>query len=413
MRKSNFVYLIFHTFTADLLFWIVIDNLFLSTVKGFSAFQIVLVTLLGLVFSLLLYPLTNYIVKKTSNKTSIILAALCYVIAISLFMVCDNIIGFIVGQTFYSLSSPFKTVSSVMLKNNLKEQGKSEEFVKWKSYGKLSYATITLIVSIIAGFLFNVNAYLPLVLSLCCALIGLIFSFIYQDSNVKEENDKIQEETKTPLYKNRIMFLIMLMNIIAVGTYIFLQQKATLLIQYVLEDVQIDIAKISIIISGIVFGSRLCRVISNLIYPKIYKTINNKHKIVLVISLLILSSNLLFAIGANLNINYIVKLILITIGFYIILSVRDLYAVTEDEIIRKSIPANQQKQAYVLANIYGKFGRLASNAFALVILGFMPLNVVYALMLVLAVGQIFICIPLSNNFKIKNEIRTYGGNINE
>lgn len=405
MRKSNIIYLIFHTFTADLLFWIVIDNLFLSTVKGFSAFQIVLVTLLGLAFSLLLYPLTNYIVKKTSNKTSIVLAALCHVIAISLFMVCNNIIGFIIGQTFYSLSSPFKTVSSVMLKNNLKEQGKIEDFVKWKSYGKLGYATITLIVSMVAGVLFNIHAYLPLILSLGFAIIGLVFSFIYSDSNQKEETINIKQNSVS-LFKNKTMILIMLMNIIAVGTYIFLQQKATLLIQYVLEDVNVNISKISLIISGIVFGSRLCRVIANLIYPKVYKNMTNKYKIVMVISSLILVSNLLFAIGANLNISYTIKIILITVGFYIILSVRDLYAVTEDEIIRKSIPASEQKQAYVLANIYGKFGRLTSNIFALIILGFMPLNIVYALMLVLAITQIFICLPLSRHFKNVDQIES-------
>ncbi len=140
MRKSNWVYVIHQTFSSGLLFWIVIDNLFLTTVKGFEAFQIILITMLGIAFSLLFYPLTNYIIKKTNNKTSIILGSLCYCVAITLFMVCNTIYGFIIGQTVYNLSSPFRTVSSVMLKNNLKEQNRQEDFVKWQSYSKLGYA---------------------------------------------------------------------------------------------------------------------------------------------------------------------------------------------------------------------------------------------------------------------------------
>ncbi len=398
MRKSNWLYVIYHSFTSDLLFWIVIDNLFLTTVKGFEAFEIVLITMLGIAFSLLFYPLTNFIVKKTSNKTSIILGSLCYCIAITLFMTCNTIYGFIIGQVVYNLSSPFRMVANVMLKNNLKEQNKQDDFVKWQSYGKLGYAIITLIISLFAGVLFNVYAYLPMILSLVCAIIGLCLAIVYSDSSKKEEEIKESVKIKS-LVKNKTMILIMLMNLVAVGTYVFLQGKATLLIQYVCEDVNIDVAKISLIVSGLVFGSRLVRVISNLVFPKIYNKVQNKSKIVLTISLLILISNLCFAIGGNINAHYILKLVIITIGFYIILSVRDMYAVTENKIITTNLQENEQKQAFVLANIYGKFGRLLSNAFALLILGFMPLNILYICMLVFAVGQIFICIPLSKYFK--------------
>ena len=398
MRKSNWLYVIYHSFTSDLLFWIVIDNLFLTTVKSFEAFEIVLITMLGIAFSLLFYPLTNFIVKKTSNKTSIILGSLCYCVAITLFMTCNTIYGFIIGQVIYNLSSPFRMVANVMLKNNLKEQNKQDDFVKWQSYGKLGYAIITLVISLFAGVLFNIYAYLPMILSLICAVIGLCLAIVYSDSSKKEAEIKESVKIKS-LVKNKTMILIMLMNLVAVGTYVFLQGKATLLIQYVCEDVKIDIAKISLIVSGLVFGSRLVRVISNLVFPKIYNKVQNKSKIVLTISLLIFISNLCFAIGGNINAHYILKLVIITIGFYIILSVRDMYAVTENKIITTNLQENEQKQAFVLANIYGKFGRLLSNAFALLILGFMPLNILYIFMLVFAVGQIFICIPLSKYFK--------------
>lgn len=398
MRKSNWLYVVYHSFTSDLLFWIVIDNLFLTTVKGFSAFDIVLITMLGIAFSLLLYPLTNLIVKKTSNKTSIIIGSLCYCVAVSLFMCCNSIYGFIIGQTIYNLSSPFRMVANVMLKNNLKEQGKQSEFVSWQSYGKLGYSIITLIISIFAGVLFNVNAYLPMILSLLCALVGLSLSVFYSDSSVKQEEIVADIKIKS-IIKNKTMILIMLMNFLAVGTYVFLQGKATLLIQYVLEDVNIDVASISLIVSSLVFGSRLVRVIANWVFPKIYNNVQGKPKILLTIGALILLSNLCFAIGGNISANHIVKIVIITIGFYLILSVRDMYAVTENKIITTKLDDREQKQAFVLSNIYGKFGRLLVNVFALIILGFMSLNTLFICMLAFSLAQIFVCIPLSKYLK--------------
>ena len=312
-------------------------------------------------------------------------------------MMCNTIYGFIIGQIIYNLSSPFKVVSNVMLKNNLDETNKQDQFVKWQSYGRLGYSIITLAVSLLAGILFNVNAYIPMILSLFCSLIGLLLSFTYSDSSIKEEtNDSMQIKS---LLKNKIMILILLANLIAVGTYLFLQGKATLLIQFVCQEGNIDIAKISLIVSAIVFTTRLFRVIFNLIFPTIYNRVNNKSNVVLAISILILISNIVFALGGNIDSSYILKLVLITLGFYIILSVRDMYAVKENKIIVSNIEEKEQKEAFVLANIYGKLGQLLSNAFALVILGFLSLNILYICILSFSIIQIFIYIPLSKYLK--------------
>lgn len=397
-KKSKWLYVLYCSFTSDLLFWIVINNLFLTTVKGFSVNNIVLITMIGLGGSLLFYPLTNLIVKKTKNKASIIIGSICYCVAIILFMVCNSIYGFIIGEIIYQISSPFRMVSSVMLKNNLKEQGKDEEYVKCQSYGKLGYAILTMIISLFAGALFNVWAFLPMILSLVFAVVGLVLSCIYTDNAQKQEEQKTSIKI-TSLIKNKVMILILFMNIFAVGTYVFLHGKSTLLIQIVCQNAEFNIATISLIVSALVFGSRIVRVLSNLLFPKIYKFVKNKQKIVIVLGFLILLSSIMFAIGSNINAHYILKLILITIGFYIILSVRDIYAVAENKIITSKIEENAQKQAFVLADIYGKIGKLLTNAFALVVLEVLSLNMLYICLLVFTIAQIFVCIPLSKYLK--------------
>lgn len=397
MKKNNWLYVLYQSFTSDLLFWIVIDNLYLTTVKGFEAFQVVLITMLGIVFSLILYPLTNIVVKKTNNKTSIILGSVCYIIAIILFVFCKSIYGFIIAQTFYNMSNPFRAVSSIMLKNNLKKLDCQDQFVKWQSYGKLGYSIITLIISLFAGVLFNVYAYLPLILAFVGAVVGLIFAILYKDVST-EQTQTVENVKIIPVMLNKTMILIFLMNVITVGTFVFLQTRATLLIQYICQEATIDLKNISLIVSAIVFGSRIIRVVSNAVFPKIYKKINSKPKIIIFISICILLSNIFFAIGGNISSHYVIKLVFITIGFYIILAVRDCYSVSESKIIASNIDEDKQKQAFVLAGIYEKMGRLFSNGFALIFLGFLPINMVYVCMLALGISQIFISVILAKKF---------------
>jgi hypothetical protein len=385
----------------DLLFWIVVDNLFLTTVKGMSAFNVVLITTIGLAFSIFCYPLTNLIVKKTSNKLCIILGSICNLISILMYTLCNNLVWFIVAASIYNLSSPLRQSAAVMLENNLKEQNRENEYVKWNSYGRLGYSFITMVIALFAGSLFNVWAYLPMVLSIACAVVGLALAIIYSEPKTEVVETANNQSIKS-IITSKLMILIFLMNLIAVGLWVFLQTKSTLLIQFVCDDAGIELSTISLIVSGIVFGSRICRLVSNLIFPKIYKKVKNKSKIIIVISILIAISSICFAVGGNINANLYVQLALIAVGLFIIISVRDIYGTLENRIVITNLPENQQKQAIVLSNIYGKCGRLVANAFALLVLGFASLNKVYLYLLIFGLLQIFICIFLSKYLKNEN-----------
>lgn len=404
MRKSNLTYVFYQTFNLDLLFWIVIDNLFLTTVKGLGAFDIVLVTMVGLGLAILFYPLVNLIVKKISNKACIIISTSALMLAITIFTVCNSIYFFMFAQFLYCISSPFKQVSSVMLKNNLKEQNKEGDFVKWQSYGRLGYSIITLVVSLVAGFAFNVSPYLPMILSFTCTVIGLVFAIIYTEPKIckqeeQQNNTHKNEVSIKSLVTNKTLILLLLFNIFGVGAFMFMQSKSTLLIQYACENINMDIATISLVVSGIVFGSRVIRMLSNLFYPKIFEKVKNKRKIFIAMSLCLLLSGIFFAVGSYISTNFIVELIFITLGFYIILSIRDIYAVTESKIILNNLNDAEQKQAYVMASFFTLIGRLVVHAFALLILAYFSLEVLCIFMLIFSISQMIVGFYLSKYLK--------------
>ena len=414
LKFSNITYVLYQTFNMDLVFWIVISNLFLTTAKGFSAFQIVLITMLGIAFSLVLSPLTDWIAKKLNNKLLIVLGSVGFLVTAILFTFCSSLYVFIIAETIYYVAASFRQMSYVMLENNLKQKGQIDKFARWVNFGRLGYSTITLIISSVAGLLFNVSAYLPMYLSITFCVIGLAFSLLYTEP--KQEKQIVQQSASKfklkTLFKNKIFILILLMNILFVGVYVFMQVNASLLIQLVCQEAEIDLAKISLIVSGIVLGSRICRVVSNTLFTEIDRRVKNKQHILRTISICLVVSGIFFAVGANLFSNLIVKLVLISIGFFMILAIRDVYSVLENKIIATNLTDEEQKHALIFSNMCNHLGRLLSSVIALVVLKFTTLNIVYIGFAFVVIIQIFIAFPLSKYLKPQNEKQIENSNQN-
>lgn len=64
IKLSNKIYPLFFGFSGDLLFWIAINTIFLTTVKGFNAAQISSFTTIGNLIAIILYPISIKIIKK-------------------------------------------------------------------------------------------------------------------------------------------------------------------------------------------------------------------------------------------------------------------------------------------------------------------------------------------------------------
>ena len=354
---------------------------------------------IGIGASICLSPIVWLVSKKIGNKMSLVLGAFCSVLCVILYIVCNQLIGFIFASVAYNLIALFYQPASIMLKNNLRAENKEEDFVKWSTYGKLGFSITTLIVSLMSGFCFNLNPYLPAYLSLGCAILGLIFALLFQETKI-ENIENLENTNQEPfsiknLFFNKIMLLVLLMNIFGIGVIAFYQSRTSLLVQFTCEKFAIELAKISIIISFIDFLSRIIRILSNIIVPRIYKKIENKANLLKYVGLTIFISSLLMAVGGIFQISTEFNICLIALGFLMAISIRDIYDTLENKVIITKIPEKQQKQAVILHWVYKKIGRLTTNLFSLILLNFLPLNYVYCLLLPLSIAQIFICFKLS------------------
>ena len=119
INLSNKIYPIFYRLSSDLIFWIAINTLFLTTVKGLSAVEISSLTTISTIITIITYCFSYKIIKKIGNMSSVRLGVSLILLA-SLFLTFGtNYLLLLIGEILYEISFVFKGIDSVILIKNL------------------------------------------------------------------------------------------------------------------------------------------------------------------------------------------------------------------------------------------------------------------------------------------------------
>ena len=97
IKLSNKLFPIFYGLSSDLIFFIAINTLFLTQVKGLSSSEINFMATIGTLVSLFFYLSSHKIIKKIGNLTSIKLGTFLILIASILFTISKHITFFIIA----------------------------------------------------------------------------------------------------------------------------------------------------------------------------------------------------------------------------------------------------------------------------------------------------------------------------
>ena len=234
IKFSNKIYPIFFGLSSDLIFFIAINTLFLTTIKGLTSSEINLITTIGVLVTLVFCLISHKIINKIGNLFSIKLGTFLMLASDSLFTFSDNIILFAIAEILYETSFIFKCVDQVVLNNNLVYFNKSNEFIKIKTKATTIYSIATMIATLIGGFLFNVNPYLPMFICILICLINFVMShFIYE---VDWDDEQKTKEKKIGFNISKIAIITIIVYGLIYGTLVFSQTNDKLFIQYELQD---------------------------------------------------------------------------------------------------------------------------------------------------------------------------------
>lgn len=106
-------------FTDDLLFFVAIDTLFLTIAKGLSVQQIVFLTAISSIASLIGRITIVNIIQKIGNTYSARLGMGLLLVSSIIITFGTSYLWIMLGKILYQIAWVFKEMENVMLKNNL------------------------------------------------------------------------------------------------------------------------------------------------------------------------------------------------------------------------------------------------------------------------------------------------------
>lgn len=191
MRKRNMkLFPTYKKIASDYLFYYTIDFLFLTQIKHISPADVVLSASIKSLFGIFLQIPANVIVEFLGRKNSIILGNILNCLYMVMFMMCGNLFDLTLAKFVSSLASSIKNMAEPTLLNASipPSKYKSDIFAKINARGIKGYYIIGAISRMIAGFLFEINGYLPIICSLIVLVIVSVTSTFYIEPIKKHKN---------------------------------------------------------------------------------------------------------------------------------------------------------------------------------------------------------------------------------
>lgn len=378
-------------FTGDLLFYIAVDTLFLTVVKNFSPAQIVSITSLSQLICIALQFPILFVIKKIGNTASVRCGALFLLLSAVLITFGKSYYLVLLGRVLHDVAAIFKSASIVALENNLDVLDQRGDFVHYRTSANTVYAVVTMLISFVASYMFNLNHYLPMVGCITTCALGLILSFFMKDySSYNKIAYRDKSGAKVRLrYTKPILIAIVLYalfySIVANG-----QSEGKLFIQQtVLLD--FDVERTALIIGAIVCGSRIIRVLSNVIFERIYK--KHQREMGVALSVLLAASIALMLFGSFIP-QVAVKILVMGIGYTVILFSRDPFRLYMQDVLFAQIPKEQHQTLLTVLEFGVKIATAGIGlAFSAILLGYSML-VVVAIMLAISLAGVILSTAL-------------------
>lgn len=387
--------------TNNLVFYVIINTVWLTNVKGFDSMQVVFLDVcVSLAVRVFLTPAIK-LSERLGNTWAMRLGAISLFIASILLTFGTEYAVFIVAMVFQALAVVLMAIRDVLIQDNLSHIHKSEEYLRVSSRAHLIYTIISMLASLVVGLFFNKWSYLPMILGIIICGIAVIMSFfIYdiEDRNASaaevNKNDSVTKTNSELSLPHPIKFSLpvlifcgLLYGVISIG-----QNNGKLLFQYQLE-MQVSVDQVVFYLGMAWFISRIIRILVDLIYPAIHRLFHRKVAVLLLLWATI--SIVLILLGFFLPINFSSRMLLMASGFILMPAIRDPLHIFCQTILFKEVDKADRKNALVYLVVMQQAGQFLFSLIASAILLFLPLQYTIIAVTLAVVPIFFLAIKLS------------------
>jgi len=198
-KKSNArLYPIYKMISWDLLFYYPIIYLFLIQVKNFSASQVLLADAFFTASCFVMQIPLGLLIDKFGKKNSVVFANLCLCIFNLVLMITNTYIQLFMAFFVFAVGYVIKGIceTNILYDSLPRGEKRGKLYSKIDGIGTSRYYVVDAVTSIIAGFAFVINPYLPLILCLIGNIISTILSTRFKHTQATNNEDEIKESSK-------------------------------------------------------------------------------------------------------------------------------------------------------------------------------------------------------------------------
>lgn len=190
-RRNNAVlYPIYKMFSWDLLCYYSIEFLFLTITKGLSASQVLMLTSVYIISKIIFQIPAVAMSDFLGKRKGMILGNTFVAMYLILLIISKNIYWIIVAMLFCGFGYAIKAISEGnLLYDSVATRGGDGIYTQIDSRGASAYYILDTVLAISAGYLFVINNYIPMYISLFFIIISIILSMKFKDIYKSKQNE--------------------------------------------------------------------------------------------------------------------------------------------------------------------------------------------------------------------------------
>lgn len=212
-QKNLRIFPYYKMFAWDLLFYYAIIFIFLVKAKGFTASQIFFVDAFYPIFKFTFQFICIHIADSLGKYKALLIGNIFINLAILAIILCTNFYSLIFANLLLAIGYNLKDFCEppFLSSSILNKEKKKEIFTRTEGNANAKFYFFDALCSIIAGLLFTLNNYLPLIFCLICSVVGTIIAFHLE---AIEEPVKIVSHKRNNLYKSFKSLILILRDIL-------------------------------------------------------------------------------------------------------------------------------------------------------------------------------------------------------
>lgn len=278
MRKRNMrLFPIYKTLSWDYLFFYTINFLFLTQIKNINPADVLIIDSFYYLFGMIAQIPTTFIVERLGRRNSMIVANILNALYMIIIIFSSNLANLITAEIVSALAFGMKEVADPSLLNESipNSKNKSKIFAKINEKGASRYYILNAISTILAGILFQINGYIPIIISCIIIIIAAILSCRFIEP-IKNQKLKIEHENTFEDLKKGFKFVLTSERLKSLLLYSAIMGSLLCIMQTyeinILEDLNI-----SSVIIGILFAVlQLTSGIASKNQNRVHKRFKNK-----------------------------------------------------------------------------------------------------------------------------------------